>query len=202
MQKLPLVVKIISTILMISYPFIIFLGLSYFSISSVAIFIIAIAILRYGIYLLSQKNQTQKTPKKHQSPLRLDVIQSLIVISFLLALGSFIFQSLNWMLFYPICVNLILLINFSYSLIKPPSMIERFARLRDKELPPEAVYYTRNVTKIWCLFFISNGTISFLTIYNIEYWTLYNGFISYLLIGLLLGGEYIYRIWKIRAIKQ
>ena len=73
-------------------------------------------------------------------------------------------------------------------------MIERFARLQDPNLPEVAISYTRKITKIWRVFFIVNGATSIITTQlNIEYWTLYNGFISYILMGTLLGGEWLYR---------
>ena len=48
---------------------------------------------------------------------------------------------------------------------------------------------------IWCLFFIVNGAIALVTVLskNQALWTLYNGLISYLLMGTLLGGEWLYR---------
>ncbi len=79
-------------------------------------------------------------------------------------------------------------------------MIERFARLMEPEFPPEAVIYCRKVTMIWCGFFVVNGSIALVTalLGDIKIWTLYNGFISYLLMGLLFGIEYLVR----RAVKR
>lgn len=203
MKKLRIIIQITSTLLIGIYPFIIFLGLTYFSISIVSLLIITIAILRYLALYFSPKeievnidHNAQNKASKNGN--KVNTLKILMIISVILASFSLIFQSLNWMLFYPIIVNLILLFNFSYSLISPPSMIERFARLKEKELPEAAIIYTRNVTKIWCLFFLINGSIAFLTTFNLEYWTLYNGFISYLLIAILLGGEFLYRKWKIQ----
>lgn len=96
--------------------------------------------------------------------------------------------------FYPVLVNGLMLILFSISLWRPPSMIERFARLQHQALPPAAVRYTRKVTWIWCVFFIINGSIATLTVFASEsLWALYNGFIAYMLMGLLLAGEYLVR---------
>ena len=77
----------------------------------------------------------------------------------------------------------------------PPSVIERLARLKDKNLPQKAIAYTRNLTVIWCGFFIANGSVALWTALAAtdEIWALYNGFIAYVLIGLLLGGEVIVR---------
>lgn len=92
---------------------------------------------------------------------------------------------------YPLLVSSGMAALFAYSLIAPPSMIERFARLREPDLPESAVPYLRNVTKTWLGFFLLNGAISAWTasLESLELWTLYNGFISYILIGCLFCGE-------------
>lgn len=102
--------------------------------------------------------------------------------------------------FYPVLVNLGLLVTFGSTLFFPPSMIERFARLKEPDLPEQGVVYTRKVTQIWCGFFLVNGCIAAITAIwaSNEVWALYNGFIAYILIGLLLAGEWIFR-QKIKA---
>jgi len=98
--------------------------------------------------------------------------------------------------YYPVLVNALMLMLFSWSLISPPSIIERFARVQHPDLPPEGVIYTRRVTQVWCGFFIINGSIALVTAVwaSFELWSLYNGCIAYLLMALLLGGEYLIRI--------
>ena len=72
---------------------------------------------------------------------------------------------------------------------------ERMARLTQPDLPESGVRYTRAVTQIWCGFFVLNAALSSWTIYldNLRVWTLYNGLISYLLMGSLFVGEWLYR---------
>jgi uncharacterized membrane protein len=98
--------------------------------------------------------------------------------------------------FYPAIVNAALLVLFSWTLLSPPSLIERIARIQHPDLPPEGIIYTRRVTQIWCGFFIINGSIALATALwsSVEIWSLYNGLIAYLLIGLLLVGEYLVRL--------
>jgi uncharacterized membrane protein len=97
---------------------------------------------------------------------------------------------------YPFLMNVLTLGLFGYSLIYPPSMVERIARLTEPDLPPEAVGYTRRVTQVWCGFFIVNGSIALYTALwaSQEAWSLYNGVIAYLLMGVLFGGEYLIRL--------
>ncbi len=58
---------------------------------------------------------------------------------------------------YPACVNLGLLVAFGATLVKGPSMIEKFAQRTYPEPPPHIVRYTRRVTQLWCAFFAANG---------------------------------------------
>ena len=98
--------------------------------------------------------------------------------------------------FYPALVSGVMLVIFSWSLLSPPSLIERLARLQHPDLPLAGVIYTRRVTQIWCGFFIVNGAVALATALwsSFEFWSLYNGLIAYLLMGLLLGGEYVIRM--------
>jgi len=97
--------------------------------------------------------------------------------------------------FYPVLVNAMLLCTFALSLKSGMPVIERLARLRHRDLPAEGVRYTRNVTKVWCVFFAANGSMAaLLALYgSLASWTLYNGCISYLLTGALLLGEWCLR---------
>jgi uncharacterized membrane protein len=96
-----------------------------------------------------------------------------------------------------------MLLLFSWSLLSPPSLIERLARIQHPDLPPEGVIYTRRVTQIWCVFFIVNGSIALVTALwsSFEIWSLYNGLIAYLLMGILFIGEYIVRMKTQKHVK-
>ena len=96
---------------------------------------------------------------------------------------------------YTQLVNGAMLAIFTASLIHPPTVIERLARLQHPDLPPEGVRYTRRVTQIWCGFFVINGSIIAVLalLHAHRAWTWYTGLISYLLMGALLAGEWLYR---------
>jgi len=96
---------------------------------------------------------------------------------------------------HPAVVNLILLSAFAATLRKPPSMVERFARLSQPELTSAAIDYTRNVTRIWCVFLALNASVSLYTAFwtSRANWALYNGCIAYVLLALLMAGEFIWR---------
>ena len=92
-------------------------------------------------------------------------------------------------------VSLLLLLLFARSLWQPQTLIERLARLQDPALPAEAIRYTRGVTQVWCGFFVVNGTLALTTVLlgDMALWSLYNGLLSYLLMGTLMGGEWLLR---------
>ncbi|UOP05703.1 membrane protein [Conchiformibius kuhniae] len=99
------------------------------------------------------------------------------------------------MYWYPVAVNVLMLGMFGSSLFAKQSLIERIARLQTPELPARAVAYTRKVTQIWCVFFIANGSIAAALAASgqHQWWALYTGVIAYVLMGVLLGGEWLYR---------
>ncbi|WP_151441912.1 hypothetical protein [Halomonas lysinitropha] len=96
---------------------------------------------------------------------------------------------------YPVAVNAIMLAIFLASLFQGMPIVERLARLREPDLTAAGVRYTRRVTWAWCGFFIINGTIATWTVFHTDLavWTLYNGVISYGLIGLMFGSEWLLR---------
>jgi uncharacterized membrane protein len=105
---------------------------------------------------------------------------------------------------YPVLMNAVMLAAFGTSLLHPPSLVERIARLREPDLPPEGVIYTRHVTQVWCLFFIINGGIAAYTALfaSLAVWTLYNGLIAYLAMGALFMIEYLIRLRVMREVPR
>lgn len=105
---------------------------------------------------------------------------------------------------YPVFVSLLLLGSFGYTLFHGPTMIYRFATLRDTSIASSAEKekieaHCRKVTVIWCVFFIVNAAVSVVTIaLGDVVWSVYNGFVSYVVIGVLFMGEIIYRKLKLK----
>ncbi|MDE8555447.1 hypothetical protein [Pantoea vagans] len=119
----------------------------------------------------------------------------LALLGALLCVSSQLLRAQHLLLWYPVAVNLTMLLVFAASLRSAMPLAERIARLREPELPAAAVSYTRRVTQVWCLFFIGNGSMALLTCLNgdLRLWTLWNGGISYLLIAALMGTEWLIR---------
>ena len=97
---------------------------------------------------------------------------------------------------YPVLVNAALLAGFGYSLTTPMSAVERMARLRGEDFPPVAQAYMRAVTQVWCGFFVFNGAVAFATALwaSEAVWSLYTGVVSYVLMAVLFGAEYLVRL--------
>lgn len=112
-----------------------------------------------------------------------------------LAAWAFLLNGALPLKLYPVMVNAGMLLAFALSLHFGPPLIERFARLREPELPPAAVAYTRKVTQVWCVFFVLNGSAALVTALwaSERVWALYNGLIAYVLIGALFVGEWLVR---------
>ena len=96
---------------------------------------------------------------------------------------------------YPVMVSGVLLAVFAASLWRGPTIVERIARLHEKDLPPEAIAYTRKVTLAWCGFFVANGAVSAATALqgSEQAWVLWNGLLSYLCLGAFFGVEWLLR---------
>ena len=96
---------------------------------------------------------------------------------------------------YPAAVSLAATSVFAATLLYPPSLIERFARLRNHDLPPAAQSYCRKVTIIWTVWLIINTIIAAvlsLPGYDKE-WALWTGLVAYLVMGALFAGEFVVR---------
>lgn len=104
-------------------------------------------------------------------------------------------RSTSAAMLYPVVVNLALLTHFWRSLGGGPSAIETLARLAQPGLPDAATPYLRGLTKVWCAFFLLNATAALFTVLHGDHkvWALYNGLISYVLVGTLIIGERLAR---------
>jgi uncharacterized membrane protein len=175
--------KMTAGTLVVGYPFIVYWGLEYLQPRYLALVLAVILAIRF------YTGKVIPGKEKWHFKMISTGLGVAVVISALLS------NSVESLKVYPLIVNFSLMVVFGYSLKYPPSTIEMIARLSDPELPPSGVDYTRSVTKIWCGFFLLNGLLSLATMLygSLEVWTFYNGFLSYVIMGSLLGGELLYR---------
>lgn len=162
--------------LMVIYPFLVGWSLSHGHFLWVSVMLIALGIVR----LFSQGNQ---------------LMMPLTWFAILCGGLSLLLKDHAWLKMYPVLMSVGACFIFASTLIKPPSMIERFARLAEPNLPESGVIWTRKVTIVWCVFFVINALIALWSVLfaPMKIWVIYNGFISYVLMGILLLGEFILR---------
>lgn len=168
----------IALVLTLLYPPAVYYGISYLEPRQIAVAMAGLIVVKW------------LTGQAH------DKVSFVLTLMLVLYCGFNVFNnSLITLRFYPVLVNLGLLAVFSYSLYYPPSIIERLARFKQHDLPERGVVYTRRVTRIWCLFFLGNGLVAAYTAVwcSMAVWSLYNGFIAYGLIALLMAVEYLVR---------
>lgn len=108
-----------------------------------------------------------------------------------------IFHYTNWIVvkFYPVIINFIIFCIFFGSTFQEETIIQKMAKLMEKDIKPKALEYTKNLTYIWSIFMFANFLISLLTIFmSKKIWAFYNGFLSYMLVGTFFIIEYIIRL--------
>jgi uncharacterized membrane protein len=96
---------------------------------------------------------------------------------------------------YPVAVSLAVASVFGATLLHPPSLIERFARLREVDLPPAAHSYCRKVTIVWTVWLSANTIIAAILALpgNDAAWALWTGLVAYLIMGALFASEIVVR---------
>ncbi|NQD35551.1 hypothetical protein HPT27_00860 [Permianibacter sp. IMCC34836] len=167
--------------LLLLYPVLVFVGIQHWSPRTLATLLLLALLLRVLTLRSTQAWRDWRWP---------------MLVAVLFALCAMLLNSSQWLRYYPVIISLSMLILFAGSLIWPPSIIARIARLElGVELDAREVRYTARLTLIWCGFFIINATVALLTSLqpNVAIWALYNGLLSYLLMGSLLFGERLFR---------
>jgi uncharacterized membrane protein len=184
--------SILFSVLAALYPVLVFLALVILRIP-IRLLSLCIAAVAF-VFFLSFTNE-----KKRSGPIGW---KSVAVSAFFIAAGLLCYFS-NKTIFlklYSVVVNITLLIVFGSTLFFPPNIIFRFATLQDKSIKGSATekkvrHYCRTVTVVWCTFFILNGLVAGYTVFfcSDKIWSIYNGGISYLLMGFLFAAEYLVR---------
>lgn len=181
LRSLP-IVPLLTGLLLLAWPFLIGFGLAHNGLHWLLPLMALLLFLRF------------RQTRRQAGPLRV-VTQVVAVAGITLCLASYLLKSHQLLLFYPVVVNAVMLAVFGGSLWSAMPIVERLARLSEPDLPAAGVRYTRKVTQLWSAFFIINGSIALFTALHgdMALWTLWNGMIAYLLMGLLMGGEWLVR---------
>ncbi len=97
-------------------------------------------------------------------------------------------------LWYPALISGATALWFGTSL-KGQTAVEGFARMRHPELPPEAIRHCRQATVAWTVLLAILSLVSAVSAVwgNLRFWAIWNGAVSYGLMGLLFALEYAVR---------
>jgi len=188
-----MVATIALVLLGLAYPVLVYSGLRWLEPRVVAVLLGSLLMLRFVL------NRRRSRTVILRSSLSFPLV--LLGLAYLL---TFLFNEGRFFLFVPAMFSVALLVSFGRSLLRPPSMVELFARMKQPDMSTEKVSYCRCVTLLWVVFFLWNASVSTaLALFaELETWTIYNGFIAYLLIGVLFVGEFIYRLYRFPDLRQ
>ena len=169
------------------YPFLVYLGLNNMKPGAVIILVLIFAGLRIVF-------------STHGDRFFRQGLRGIAIFAAIVVLAGFLIESEFAVKAYPVAMNIGFAAIFSYTLFRQPTMIERFARLREHVITERIRRYTHHVTCVWIVFFLLNGSASAWTALwgSREQWMLYNGVISYGLIAALFGLEFLLR-QRVRA---
>lgn len=162
-----------------------------------------------GVLLVQKIAAVRRTPRFDRFQHRSDVARiGTLALGVLLTLTAILTKTHAWVLYYPLMVTGGFFLVFSFSLTQGMSACEVLARKGwamqhpGVPFPPEAVTYTRRLTQVWCGFFVLNGCVAYATIRwaqagDVAPWGWWNGCLSYVAMGLLFVGEWLYRRAKL-----
>ena len=116
-------------------------------------------------------------------------------IGMAIVIFAFHYTDLIFFKYYPPIVNFCFFVVFFSSIFQEKTVIQKMALIMEPSADEFVMLYTRRLTYVWSAFMFINFLVSFATIFlSKTIRTLYNGFISYMLVGIFFGVEYIVRI--------
>lgn len=178
---------LIIAIAILLYPFVIFFGIQFLSVQGLSLIILCLFGLRA---IFSHKNNHSIMPKY--------ALFTLSGIGIAISLLGMLSLNIIFIKLYPVAMNLAFLSIFIASLFAKENIIYQFAKKTSRQpLPHFVSTYTRKVTIAWCVFFMLNVLVSCYSALfsSLHIWTIYNGLISYILIGAFFICEFVVRIF-------
>ena len=111
----------------------------------------------------------------------------------LFSFGLVIFNNDIFLKLYPVLMNFNVCFMFASSLHRTP-LIEKVAIKMGYMLDAKQKRYAKRVTSIWAIFMLCLAVFSLITVFlSDEIWVIFNGLISYILIGMMICVEFIVR---------
>lgn len=166
------IIKFFGIVFTILYPFVVFFALkSHIALRAMALFLLCMA----GISFIRNKNIW------------------IFICVLLLCLGLIVCNQGIFLKLYPVIMNISVCLMFALSLRDTP-LIEKFAKKMEYILDTQQKQYTKKLTLIWAVFMGMLAIISAITVFlSNEIWVIFNGLISYILIAIMIGVEFIVR---------
>lgn len=176
---IPLVLIAAATVV---YPFIVYSSLDHWGAANLAWLLFALLAVRVFI------RRDFRQPEQY---LQLILVGGLCVLAAL-------FNSERLLRYYPVAMSLAFAGFFWVSLSTDKPLIERFASLTPgaaSKFSEQQRNYMRSLTKVWGALLVVNAAIASYTACctTLKIWTLYNGALAYVLLGLFSVGELIFR---------
>lgn len=169
-KSLTKIIKILGIVFAISYPFIVFLALKkHIALRAVVVLLLIMA----GFNFVQNKNRW--------------VFGGIL----LLCMGMIIFNQNIFLKLYPVLMNFGMCVMFALSVHKTP-LITKFALGMGYELNSEQKKHTLKATYAWAIFMGILTILSLVTVFlSNEVWVIFNGLISYILIGIMIVIEFL-----------
>lgn len=166
------IIKILGIGFTILYPFIVFLALKkHVVVRFLGLLLLAAA----GISFIRHKNIW------------------IFICVLLFGAGLIVFNDDIFLKLYPVLMNTSVCLMFALSLRDTP-LVEKIAKKMGYSLDTQQKEYTRHVTCAWAIFMFLLAIVSFITVFlSDETWVLFNGLISYILIAIMMGVEFLVR---------
>jgi len=176
-------VRVIIGIFSLVYPFFVYFGISLFPPGFFGLLLLLLLALRFGVLVKEERR-----------------VLLPVLIGFLgYSIVTTIMNSVSMLLYYPVLVNFSLFIVFAGSLRQTEPLLLRIVRAKGATISAYTPGYLYKLTAVWAGFFVINGLVSaWTTTMSMAAWTLYNGMISYCIVGLLIGGELLFRHFYIK----
>ena len=166
------IIKILGIAFTVLYPFVVFYALKkHLAVRALALLLLTVG----GISFVRNKNKW------------------LFLCVLLCGIGLIICNNDIFLKIYPVLMNISVCLMFALSLHDVP-LIEKFALKTGHKLNFEQRKYTRAATRTWAIFMLCLTMISLATVFlSNEIWVMFNGLISYILIAIMMGVEFIVR---------
>jgi uncharacterized membrane protein len=183
------VLGIVSTLFLVASPFVLYWTLTHHDVAVAAVTLIAWAVVRIIPVLLSAKREQKWAALQ------------LSAIALVFAATGWILDSGVWLLVLPSATQATFGLTFLRSVDRKRSrtpLIEHFARMVKAELSVDEQAHCRRWTVIWGCYLLVLAALGLVLAYaaTLAVWTLYVGFVNYVLVGALFAVEYVIR--KIR----